>query len=414
MMRDRIVNNFGLKILSLCLAFIVWLVIINTEDPVETKTFSGVEVQVLNESIITNDGKMYQLVNDTGYVDVTVVAPRSVVNRISKSDIQVSADILNLQLNSVIPLTVTIPAFEGKYKSAETFPKNVQINIEDIESIKLPITAELTGALRDGYFLEYMTVSPDYVTVSGPESVINTIDSAMVTASASGLSEDAELKGTLHFYDADKHMVDESALTTNIGDAGVYITAHVMETVELPINVRTVGTPREGYHLSSVTTEPAKASFTGKQEAFENITEILIDDIDISGSSSTVEMVVDLEDYLPEGIAADKDLNKILVTAVIEKTGTRTINYPVGSIVVNNAPVGYQVNYMGITEVPLVFKGSEEELENLRSSDIKVEIDLSSVKSASTYEVSLEVKVPDGVMLSENKRIRIKMVRDSK
>ena len=81
---------------------------------------------------------------------------------------------------------------------------------------------------------------------------------------------------------------------------------------------------------------------------------------------------------------------------------------------VNNAPVGYQVNYMGITEVPLVFKGSEEELENLRSSDIKVEIDLSSVKSASTYEVSLEVKVPDGVMLSENKRIRIKMVRDSK
>ena len=117
---------------------------------------------------------------------------------------------------------------------------------------------------------------------------------------------------------------------------------------------------------------------------------------------------------MPKGIDADKDLNKILVTAVIEKTGSITINYPVGSIVVNNAPVGYQVNYMGITEVPLVFKGSEEELENLRSSDIKVEIDLSSVKSASTYEVSLEVKVPDGVMLSENKRIRIKMVRDSK
>lgn len=39
-MKSKVMNNFGLKVISLVVAFIVWLVIINTTNPTITKTFT--------------------------------------------------------------------------------------------------------------------------------------------------------------------------------------------------------------------------------------------------------------------------------------------------------------------------------------------------------------------------------------
>ena len=45
-MRERLTYNFGLKILSLALAVLVWLVVLSIEDPVYTREFSDISVKL--------------------------------------------------------------------------------------------------------------------------------------------------------------------------------------------------------------------------------------------------------------------------------------------------------------------------------------------------------------------------------
>ena len=54
--KERVTHNFGLKVLSLVLAAMLWLVVINSQDPVETITFENIPVTIINEgSLIAKD-----------------------------------------------------------------------------------------------------------------------------------------------------------------------------------------------------------------------------------------------------------------------------------------------------------------------------------------------------------------------
>ena len=55
-MRERLTYNFGLKILSLALAVLVWLVVLSIEDPVYTREFSDISVTEINGDQITEAG----------------------------------------------------------------------------------------------------------------------------------------------------------------------------------------------------------------------------------------------------------------------------------------------------------------------------------------------------------------------
>ena len=95
-MKKKLLENPGLKLLALVMAVLLWLIIVNIEDPVDTKRFTNIAVTIQNESIILNDGKMYQITNDTATVDVTVSAKRSILTRIQSSDIVATANVENL------------------------------------------------------------------------------------------------------------------------------------------------------------------------------------------------------------------------------------------------------------------------------------------------------------------------------
>lgn len=61
-MRERLTHNFGLKLLSLALAILVWIVVLSIEDPVYTREFSDISVTEVNGDQITEAGKAYSYV----------------------------------------------------------------------------------------------------------------------------------------------------------------------------------------------------------------------------------------------------------------------------------------------------------------------------------------------------------------
>ena len=166
-------NNLGLKLLAFLFAFLLWLIVVNIDNPVMSKTFSGIPVIVEHSEILTEQKKTYQIVDDTQNVNVTISAKRRTLSKIKAEDIIVTADIKEMYLDSQIPLEAVVVGYEENYESIYTNPRNLQIRIEENVSKTSNITPMATGEVRDGFVLGNLQTDPETVTINGPESLVD-------------------------------------------------------------------------------------------------------------------------------------------------------------------------------------------------------------------------------------------------
>lgn len=89
---NKLWNNLGLKIMAVIFSILLWLVAVNINDPVERKVFRDVRVETRNTNLLTDENKLYKVLDDTDTVTVTVRASRSVLENINVSDITATAD----------------------------------------------------------------------------------------------------------------------------------------------------------------------------------------------------------------------------------------------------------------------------------------------------------------------------------
>ena len=134
-MKTRLMNNLGLKILAFLAAGMLWLLVVNIDDPVTSATFQEVPVTVINQEVLAEEQQTFQIVDGTQTVDVTVTARRKILNRIRKEDITATADMRELTLKTQIPITVTVNGYESV--EAEAYPRNLQVKLEDEELRRL-------------------------------------------------------------------------------------------------------------------------------------------------------------------------------------------------------------------------------------------------------------------------------------
>jgi len=217
------------------------------------------------------------------------------------------------------------------------------------------------------------------------------------------------------FYDAQNNLIDDSLLTTNVGDDGVTVSVSVLQTKSVPVTAAASGVPASGYNLVSVSCEPDTLELVGSRTMLDSIDSIVIPGslIDVTNATSTVESVINIKDYLPTGIStADEKSGKILVTAVIESYGSKTVNYPVGSIQVQNAPDGYKLTYQNTADLSLKFQGSEENLASLAASSLQVSIDLRNITEAGTYDLTVTVVPPGGCTLTESIKVTVILTKE--
>lgn len=412
-MKKKLMNNAGLKIIALVSAILLWLLVVNISDPTITQTFSGVDVTVTNADIITNNGKTYDISEEQRKVSVTVTAKRSIIESINNNKIHAEASMKNLMDGNLIPVEVYVDGYED-YK-AEVNPVNIQVSIEDTASNKFPVTVVTSGEVQDGYVIGNTTAKPSAITISGAKSVITSISKVVVKVDVSGLSGDKTLNGELLIYGANENVLDQTQLTTNIGTGGARVKVDLYSTKNVKLNFSTRGNPEAGYVCSGISCEPEEILAAGEEDAISALETIDIPAraLDISGANSTVEKTIDITEYLPEGILlVDDTTRNVVVTAAIEKLGTKTITIPAGAVVINNAPPELTASFKSANDLELNFTGSGNVLENLTESQISASVDLSGLKEKGSYEVPLKVEAPSGCALSEDIKVTVILIKE--
>jgi len=368
----KLTNNIGLKILSLLVAVALWLVVVNYDDPVITNTYSDIQVEILNSEALTNQGKVYEVLNDSNVVDVTVSGKRSVIDSLNKENIKATADMT--QMTDVNTLTISFMTNKN-YNQLESIAGDhnvVQLDIENRVEKHLPIEVEVTGEPAEGYIIGDQTTNQNTVRVSGPESVVDTITSAKCSVSVAGRSSDISSSADINLYTADGKIVEHDNLTTNI--SSINVTVGILATKAVNIVYSLSGEPEEGYAVDGEPEADRKAvEVAGRSAMIDSVRSIVIppEELDINGKSENYVAKIDLNQYLPNGVRLVTDEangfdGKVNVTVNIVPIVKKEFDVPMENLQVINVPDGYEA------EILLESNGNEDKQDNKKVT-LKVE-----------------------------------------
>lgn len=413
-MKDRLINNIGLKIMSLLFAIALWMMVVNIDNPVDEETFRNIPVNVLNEEIFTTKASTYSILDNNETVSVTVRARRKVLSDIRSTDITVTADIRNRVSNSLseatLPTDVEIKGFEGDYVEAYTNPRNIQIEIEPSAQKDFTISVETTGTPRDGNTLGKLVADPKMIRLGGAESQINRVKKVVAVASVSGLSKSQSVVAEMKLLDADNEEVDPALFENNLGAEGLKIDVEILKTKSIPIRVESSGiSAAAGYSIGEITCVPQTVKVAGEEDAIKELTEIVIpeDALELESISSTQEVNVDISEYLPEGIILeDATADNVQVTVLVEKYGTKVFTIPSNNIVLKNATVGLKPSITTLEKIEIHVTGSKAALEKITDAP-EVYVEMKPYTKPGLYTVEVEAELPEGCSLVTKPKIQI-------
>lgn len=402
-----ITNNFGLKILAVVFACVLWLAVVNIDDPKTTRYFTTT-VSVENADYLTGIGKCYEIVNNSNTVTFKVTGKRSYLERMSNGDFKAVADLEAIENMSRVPIEISPQRYSGNVTVASKI-YYLQLAVEDLVSVPFVIGVETQGAVAEQNALGEVTVSPTVLRVSGPKSVVSTIEKAVAVVNVEGMSADMTDSVIPTLYDEAGNEVDRSELTFNVQN--VMVAVQILDTKEVTLNFQTTGTLAEGYEYVGIEYTPQTVEIKGVSSVLNTINSITVppEVLDLTGATENIKKEVDVSAYLPSGaMLTDSAQAKIAVVVKVEKHERRVFEVPTANITATNLSDRYAVKFLKDT-VDVEIEGLSSELDELDAATITGNIDVSGM-TLGEHTVVLELSVEDKFKVTKNVTVDIDII----
>ena len=414
---EALFRNIGLKIAALVIAFFVWVGVTNTNNPVKTQLFTNVPITIVNQDAVADIGKVVEQ-QGNGTVTLRVTDRRSVLSQLARngSDCYVEADMKNLNSMNTVPLTVTCSNPQVTWDKIEVLPSSLSVKLEDKVEQTYVASISTNGTPATGWEVGSSSVTTGKnIVLAGPSSLMRRINQVVAPVDVAGLSSDYTLSSVLKVYDKNgDELTDAQMKSLEFKDAtGTVIKDHTVKVMvdlwkirtDVPIRIRTTGTPAWGYRVSSIKMIPETISVAGTDEALAELGDELTvkDVINVSGAKENVKQEINLEDTLDQlsGLKLISDADPSVEAEVsIEKNGDVTLDIPLSDIVVQNRPEGMELVFTPADKISVSVHAMEDDEKPLTAKDISLSIDLSQCAEPGSYEIPVHVTVPEGYELA--------------
>ena len=384
-MKNKLTRNISLKIMSVVTAVLVWMIVVNIDNPIRTVSYTIQNVELLNQNYI--DQKVPLPDTDQGTFRIYITAERKTLSKISASDIHAVADLqqaLSYDEDPVmVPITVTCEGVSPG--NIEVVPKNLAVHLQDKKTQEFVISVS-SGESKPGkgYEIGSLTANPEKIKITGPTSLINIIGNVTANISVDNKTENVTKETELVIYDKN----------------GTQLSDVQMSYLNVPKVTVTARLWRVRSNIQNV------ISLAGSDEALDNLEEennairIPAESIDISGERSDVETKVNITQFLSEGLKLPSGASEdVWVRINILPEGSHSYELDTNDIKVKNQSEGTQVVF-GMDKIEVRIKRTDESDETLETSMIQASVDLDGKKKG-TYELPVKIKLPDGYELVE-------------
>lgn len=415
-MAGKLTNNLGLKILSIITAILLWLVVVNIDDPVTTESYTGIRVSMLNENTITSKGKVYKIEDDSDVISVTVSAKRSVHKRLTSADFVATADMeKDIQYDNLVAINVTCTNRNVRASDIKKSWNNVKVSIEDSATEEFNVVVKQKGTPGSGYIVGEMIPEQRVLSVTGPASLIARIKRIEAEVDVTGRSADDTVICNLTVLNSDGDLLDTTSLEYNGKTNGMPVKLTMLKTKEVGLQFEVSGTPAAGYRYTGLTFKPETIEIAGSTGNLQGLNKISIpaEAVNIDGLTETQQFEVNLVPYLPENIRVVDEATDGLavVTVEIEANEKKEVTIPASQVSITGVPRGYSVSFENVRDVTIPVAGLPAELDALDTEEIAVILDVAPANKAGTYTRTLEIYIPGECILESPVTMTFELLR---
>lgn len=387
-------------LLSIVIAFGLWLYIITVERTQIEQTFYNVPVVLEGESVLKDRGLMMSADTDRT-VTLKLSGNRSDLNKLKSSDITVLVDLTriyeagekNLSYDISFPGDVQNSAIEVVSRQ----PDSIELTVAEWSTKEIPVQIETTGTPAEGFRIDEanITANPKGVDISGPKELIDQIAMGKITVNMDGAKESFEQRQKLTLCDAQGNPMDADLSAVFVDEHMILVKVPVLMEKQISLQLPII--PGGGLTEADVTVSMSfdKITVTGSPAVVSKMADVIeLEAIDLGQITEGFEK----KEYtfqLPDGVKS-REGDTVEVSLTLPERSNRLIYVPKTQFEAVGVPSGYEPIYAR-QGIYVTLQGKSAALARIELTDIRVIVDLTNATNSGYYPVEIEVQNAQGI-----------------
>ncbi|WP_317854865.1 YbbR-like domain-containing protein [Chakrabartyella piscis] len=401
--QELLMKDLGWKLLSIAIAAIMWVLVINVTQPVDNRTYSKT-IRFTNVEALSDRGLTVSNAEDieNEKVDVQIEATRTSLDRLNSSldwlSITVDLSPLAGALEGdevTLPVDIAMTGIYSGYNVVSKSPATVDVLVEKLSSKELPVQIAVNGDLSSDNIYSTPEIDFPNIFVQGASSAVDQVDYLQATINANDISNETKIRTIVVAYDAEG--VPVKGVTLSVSE--VTVSYHVYGSKRIPIHVDTIGEVADGYELRGTSQTPLTLEIMGAYDDLMGISSLQLEPVDVTDASEDVEREYYLSEVLPAGIyPRNADDVSVHVTASIQSIQSKAVTLLPSQIAITGEENGYVYELLDYAQ--LTIQGGEEYMDDLDETKLTGSVDVSGL-SEGEHRVLINLSVPIGLEASD-------------
>lgn len=380
-------SKFLSVLLSVTIAFSIWLYVITVDTPDFTDTIYDVPVSFANETVLNEKGLILTATPDTA-VDLTLSGNRSDVIKCDRSNITVKVDLSKISEagEHELEYSLSYPAGLGNNAfTVQKHPATVTVFIGKWSRKEVPVSVICEGKVPAGYVADTENVVKDHasVAIEGPASVVDQIENAVIRVDLNNQKTSISESYRYTLCDKDGKPVDAEFIEVNVEEIHLDVKIQYTKDVALVINLVDGG----GATAKTVVLqyEPKTIKVSGSEQVLAELDEIVLGTINLADHLETTEFTYTIPTL--EGVTNLSGYTD--VTAKISFPSLSTGDFTVENFNLVNVPQGMKAELI-TAKLTVKIRGLSSDILRLKPEDIVATVDFTDAQlGTSTFKVNL-------------------------
>lgn len=401
-------HDIWLRLLSLVLAFVLWVIVRDTENPIKQNNFSGIPVTISGEStLLENTG--LSIIECTDTISVVVEGHNNdITDSTLRRKITATVDVSGITDGAgEYNLPVQVSVASADIEPIRTNPTRVSVRVDKVTTKSVPVRIEVTGTPANGYRAgKAAAYTTESITVEGPEAELAEVSYAYTTISIDGASATVTGECGIILCNDAGEPITGTHVTSQTDTVKVRVPLYPIETVPLSVTLKDGETLKASQ--VEVTISPQSVSVLGDQNTLASLTEISLGEIDLD--SVRTDVALEMEISLPDNIRLDEgqpSTAQVTIKVVEDEDGVSTRKVQVTQFAPNDTSQGQTpYTFSVLTDsVEIELRGTESALDKVETGNFSIGL---TFDSASLGEGRHKVKgvvaatgLPNGVTVVE-------------
>lgn len=409
-MKTRLTNNWELKILSVVLAIVLWLIVVNVSDPEKTTTITNIPITITNEDAVTGQEKVYEVISGKT-ATVKVTGPRTIVDSLEASSFEATADLSKLSMTNAVEVEVELVKASYRSKVDIDVETTMRIEVEDLITQEFTIQENTSGSVKDGYVIYDTSLKDANVSVTAPESVMATIAKVAVSVNVQGANRDFTVTSAIQAYDSRGNVIDAKSKKISFGLATTEVALTVYPVKQVPIKYQIDETAYPNAVISATNISREYIMVAGRKEALDSINEINLDttSLVIAEEQSQYELTYSYDDLLPEGVYVYGEDTSVTLKVTTDAIITKTFTVPVSEIAIKSLGDGFSASHETTGNITYIIRGRKSLLDAFVPEDNPLFVSTKDLGEG-VYDLEVQMDLDETIELITPLRITVRVM----